>query len=137
MTYHRPLSPSSRRRFVARRGFTLVEILTVLSLMIAGLMMVSAFFGFGVRSVRASRRLTAATILAAEETERLRTIPYDSLPLGARSYSRTAAGIPLLVSSQVQDSLPRLRTIVVSVGDPQTGKELQRFSTAHFKYTVQ
>lgn len=87
-----PLTPISRRRARSEQGgFTLIELMIALTVMLIG---VSGILSIQLVSARASsysRHATEAAILAEDGMELLRTVPVETLVSGSQTVNATGA----------------------------------------------
>ena len=65
-----------------RRGFLLMDALGALAMLGAGVFLSMAFFRAEVKEVRSTHERFAALLIAESEIERLRTLPYERIPIG-------------------------------------------------------
>lgn len=65
-----------------KRGFTLVELLIAMIILTVGLLAVVGLFVAVIHGNASSKWVTAATALAEQEVERLKSLGYDALSVG-------------------------------------------------------
>ena len=66
---------------IAARGFTLVEVLVVMTIFSTGILAVAAMQMTSTKSNASARRMTEATALAEKQMENLMQLPYDHADL--------------------------------------------------------
>ncbi len=83
------MKPSLKRHVLAKkhrcrprcaRGFTLVEILVGMTILVVGILGVASMFGTGYTNVGEGGRMTMAVTAGRQMFEDVRTIPFDNLP---------------------------------------------------------
>ncbi len=67
----------------SQRGFTLIETLIAMVILIVGLVGVSHLMMMAINSNNIANRGTVATTLASQQMEQLMSVPFDLLPTGA------------------------------------------------------
>ena len=63
-------------------GFVFMDALVALAILGAGVFLSMAFFRAEVKEVRSTHERFAALLIAESEIERLRTLPYERIPIG-------------------------------------------------------
>jgi prepilin-type N-terminal cleavage/methylation domain-containing protein len=76
----RGLATKDRGRPEGARGFTLVEIMIGLTILVVGILGVASMFGTGYTNVAEGGRMTLAVTAARQMLEDIRTIPFENLP---------------------------------------------------------
>ena len=110
-------SHNLRRRFGA---FMLVDVLAALALIAGTIMLAVVFFRTQVREVRGIHERFAARLIAESEMERLRTLPYGVIPVGAKqprqvtfpSAMRLKEARVTLDVQEIESGLKRARVLV-------------------------
>jgi Tfp pilus assembly protein PilV len=74
------LARQERGRRVGGRGFTLIEILIGVTLLVLGILGVATMFGTGYNNLGEGARMTMAVTAARQVLEDVRTLPFDRLP---------------------------------------------------------
>jgi type II secretory pathway pseudopilin PulG len=83
-------------------GMTLVELvvsITLLALLMLGL---GASLGAGLRLIRTDRQRVVAANLATQQMERVRSLPFSSVPLGRTEVTETVDGVAYSVRQDVE-----------------------------------
>ncbi|HVO09609.1 MAG TPA: prepilin-type N-terminal cleavage/methylation domain-containing protein [Vicinamibacteria bacterium] len=101
------------RRPQGQDGFTLVEVLTAMVVLIFGLMAISNLFALATSSNVVARQMTAATAQAADVMDRLKSVPFAGLTPGGAA-DNTALSTAASAAHTWTDSQP----IEVSAGTP-------------------
>ena len=99
--WRRGARPSLLPRPAGEEGMTLIEVvvaITLLALMMLGL---GASLGAGLRIIRTDRQRVVAANLATQQMERLRSMPFSSVPLGRTEVTETVDGIDYVVRQYV------------------------------------
>jgi prepilin-type N-terminal cleavage/methylation domain-containing protein len=74
------LAKQVRRHAPRARGFTLIEILLGITILVIGILGAASMFGTGYTNVAEGGRMTMAVTAARQMLEDVRTIPFGSLP---------------------------------------------------------
>jgi len=69
-----------RGRPLGAQGFTLIEILIGITILVVGILGVATMFGTGFTNVAEGGRMTMAITAARQMLEDIRTVPFDNLP---------------------------------------------------------
>jgi prepilin-type N-terminal cleavage/methylation domain-containing protein len=93
------LAREDRGRRVGGRGFTLIEILIGITLLVVGILGVATMFGTGYNNLGEGARMTMAVSAARQMLEDVRLIPFDNLanlngPLGTGFNTNNPASQP-------------------------------------------
>lgn len=95
-------------------GFTLVEALIAIVVLVFGLMAIANLYAIAGSSNTVANQGTAATTLATEQMELLRSRPFDQLTVGTTTETINVPGVGNVeVTSQVSSVSPQLRFIRV------------------------
>ena len=111
-----------------RDGFTLVELIVAVTLLSVALVPMASFMFYSARSVHRSKATALGTVLAREHIDELRTIPYDSIPLGSAVDTASIGTWRFAIITQVTSRTATLKEILVRVTD-SNGREVERFFT--------
>ena len=116
-------------RLKGRPGFSLVEVLIAMILLIIAAVSISSYM-----LTTASARLTArqkayAMVLVQETIDSIRTLGFDNAQLASRQSVRTVGELALTVRTTVVSSQPTSKVVDVSVTTSQN-RLLQRFITS-------
>ena len=111
-----------------RGGFTLVELVVAISLLSISLIGLSSFSLFSARSIHSSKAKSLATVLAREEIDKLRTMPFDSILVGSTSDTAAVGSWSFTVLTVIGLQTSKLKTIDVTIVD-SNNREVQQFST--------
>ncbi len=93
-----------RGRRKAQRGFTLVEIIIAITLLVVGVLGVATMFGTGYKNVGDSARTTMAVTAARQMLEDIRLVPFTDLPKLDKFRTDTLKSLP---DSGIQRSIAR------------------------------
>jgi len=88
------LAPQDRGRLVGGRGFTLIEILIGITLLVVGILGVATMFGTGYNNLGEGGRMTMAVTAARQMLEDIRTIPFANLAALNNFDTNTVASQP-------------------------------------------
>ncbi len=87
-----------------QQGFTLVEVLVAIVVLIFGLMAISNLFALATSSNVVARQMTASAAQAAEVMDRLKSVPFSGLVAGGAAddtaLASTASGTPTYTEAQ-------------------------------------
>ena len=79
------------------KGFTLLEVMIALGILLIGAVGTLSIFGYGLRATAASKHVTAATNIARAKLEEIKNTPFDNItaayPNGS-SYDIESASLP-------------------------------------------
>lgn len=109
--------PRSRRHRLSRdqRGITLVESLVALALLAIGAAVVGNFMTSQIRHASGNHLSGQAYALAADEIERIRSLPFSEMAGGA--HTETDGVVSFDIESDVQDGIPapNMKSVEVEV----------------------
>ena len=88
---------------IAARGFTLVEVLIVITIFSTGILAAAAMQITSTKSNASARRLTEATALAEKQIENLMQLPYDHADLNTANNPHTSSQGPYIVNWNVTE----------------------------------
>ncbi|MEJ2220234.1 MAG: prepilin-type N-terminal cleavage/methylation domain-containing protein [Desulfobacterales bacterium] len=88
---------------IAARGFTLVEVLIVMTIFSTGILAVAAMQITSTKSNASARRLTEATALAEKQIENLMQLPYDHADLNPANNPHASSQGPYAVNWNVTE----------------------------------
>jgi prepilin-type N-terminal cleavage/methylation domain-containing protein len=83
-------------------GMTLIEMVVAITLLAILMLGLGASLGAGLRLIRTDRQRVVAANLATQQMERLRSLPFSSIPLGRTEVTETVDGVPYAVRQDVE-----------------------------------
>jgi len=120
----RPASPPSRRGR-RRSGFSLVEVLVAMILLITAAIGMTSYMLTASTTRRLAQQRSYALIAAQEVMDSIRTLGFRNATTGTFSRNRTVGGVPLTVAVTVQTTAtPTLEGVAVTVSNSR-GTKLQ------------
>lgn len=118
----------------ARRGFSLLEVMVAMILLIVAAMAISSYT-LTVGKTRALSRQQAYSLIAAQEAiDSVRMLGFDNATTGVTSRVSTVGNIPLTVQTTVVQTQTTMKVVDISVANSK-GKLLQRFITSMYDET--
>lgn len=111
-----------------RGGFTMVELIVAISLLSVSLIGLTSFSFHSARSLHFSKAKSLGTVIAREQIDGLRTLPFDSLPVGSTADTVAVGSWNFIVFTVIGLQTTNLKTIDVTIID-SNNREVQRFST--------
>jgi prepilin-type N-terminal cleavage/methylation domain-containing protein len=106
------MSPSNAmsRSAEERGGFTLVEMVIALTILLVGILGVAGLMGTSVTQTRRADNLTNSALAAQQVLDRLSMLPYDSVPEGKYSDTTSFGPGQYIVVWKVEDVSETLAT---------------------------
>jgi type IV pilus assembly protein PilV len=92
-----------QKKQVGIRGFTLIEVLIVMTIFSIGVLAVAAMQMTSTKGNASARRMTEATALAEEQIENLMQLPYDHADLDPANNPHLSTQGPYLVNWNVTE----------------------------------
>src|SRR5829696_5983871 len=83
-------------------GMTLIEVVVAITLLALLMLGLGASLGAGLRLIRTDRQRVVAANLVTQQMERLRSLPFASIPLGRTELTETVDGIAYFVRQDVE-----------------------------------
>jgi type II secretory pathway pseudopilin PulG len=89
-------------RPAGEEGMTLVELVVAVTLLALLMLGLGASLGAGLRLIRTDRQRVVAANLVSQQMERLRSMPFSSIPLGRTESTETVDGVAYSVRQDVE-----------------------------------
>jgi prepilin-type N-terminal cleavage/methylation domain-containing protein len=112
---------------LTNRGFTLIEALITVTILLTGSLAVATLFAFGIETNLTNRQRITATLLVSEKLEQFKSTPLTDPLWNADAFDLIPDGNHVRYRRQwrISGEMPRKVTIIVSIGQ----KELIRATT--------
>lgn len=109
-----------------RNGFSLVEVVVATVLLAVSALGLAAYSGTTLQHIFLSNQLSVATVVAREQADSLRALPFDSVAVGQSGFSGKYDRFNFSITRTVEQPSSRLKTVRIRVFDP-SGRIVEDF----------